>query len=92
MNLTTAGIVLAAAWLLIGRGIRSYSHLRRRPLDLFFLPLYALVVILVALPIKTYAIFTMNKQGWLTRSSDTIGGEGQGASTLTQESLGWAQP
>ena len=92
LNLTTAGIVLAASWLLIGRGIRSYSHLRRRPIDLFFLPLYVLVVILVALPIKTYAIFTMNKQGWLTRGSDTVGGEGQGASTLTPESLGWAQP
>jgi N-acetylglucosaminyltransferase len=41
-----------------------------------------LVVIFISLPIKTYAFFTMNKQGWLTRHADTIGGDGQGAGTL----------
>ena len=46
------------------------------------LPFLALAVIMVALPIKTYAFFTMNKQGWLTRSADTMGGEGQTAATL----------
>jgi len=34
------------------------------------------------LPIKLYAFVTMNKQGWLTRSADTIGGEGQDAASL----------
>ena len=43
------------------------------------------IVIFVALPIKTYAIATMNKQGWLTRSADSIGGEGQSARTLVAE-------
>ncbi|PPK91977.1 cellulose synthase/poly-beta-1,6-N-acetylglucosamine synthase-like glycosyltransferase [Kineococcus xinjiangensis] len=83
LELTPAGFALAAAWLLVGRGIRSFSHLRRHPQEILLLPLYALVVILVALPIKAYAIVTMNKQGWLTRTADSTGGEGQSAATLT---------
>jgi N-acetylglucosaminyltransferase len=82
VELTTHAIVLAVAWLLIGRGIRGFSHLRRHPADLLLLPLFSLVVIFVALPIKLYAFFTMNKQGWLTRSATQIGGEGQTAATL----------
>jgi N-acetylglucosaminyltransferase len=82
LELSTHGVAIAVAWLLIGRGIRGYSHLRRHPLEIFLLPLFALVVIFVALPVKTYALFTMNKQGWLTRSSDTVGGEGQNAASL----------
>jgi hypothetical protein len=41
------------------------------------------MVIIVALPVKTYALLTMNKQGWLTRSENQIGGAGQNASTLS---------
>jgi hyaluronan synthase len=85
LEMTTRGFAVAAAWLLVGRAIRSYSHLRRHPLEIFLLPLYALVVIMVALPIKGYALVTMNKQGWLTRSSEVVGGEGQTAATLLTE-------
>jgi N-acetylglucosaminyltransferase len=85
LELTTRGFAIAAAWLLVGRAIRSYSHLRRHPLEIFLLPLYALIVIMVALPIKGYALITMNKQGWLTRSSEVVGGEGQSAATLLTE-------
>lgn len=85
LELTWHGAAVAAAWLLIGRAIRSYSHLRRHPLEIFLLPLYALVVIFVALPVKAYAIATMNKQGWLTRSAVSMGGEGQTAATLMPE-------
>lgn len=74
---------LACAWVLIGRGIRSISHLRRRPADLLLLPLVALVVALIALPIKTWALVTMNRQGWLTRRSDLTGGEGQTEASLS---------
>jgi cellulose synthase/poly-beta-1,6-N-acetylglucosamine synthase-like glycosyltransferase len=73
----TRGLVLGLVWLLIGRTIRSLSHLRRKPSDLVLLPVVVLVIALVALPIKTYALFTMNRQGWLTRWSDLVGGEGQ---------------
>jgi hyaluronan synthase len=82
LEISWAGFGLAAVWLLGGRLIRSYSHLRRHPLDIFLLPLYELIVIMVALPIKTYALITMNKQGWLTRTADSVGGEGQSAASL----------
>ncbi|MQW75709.1 glycosyltransferase [Nocardioides sp. dk4132] len=82
LELTVPGALLAVAWLLAGRGIRGFSHLRRHPVDILLLPLMTLVVILVALPIKLYAFFTMNKQGWLTRSETTVGGEGQDQASL----------
>lgn len=86
LELTGRGVVLVLIWLLVGRGIRGYSHLRRHPQEVFLLPLLALVVIGISLPIKLYAFVTMNKQGWLTRTSDRIGGEGQSAASLTNAS------
>jgi cellulose synthase/poly-beta-1,6-N-acetylglucosamine synthase-like glycosyltransferase len=77
LELTSTGIVLTLVWLLLGRGIRGFSHLRRHPQEILLLPLLALVVITIALPIKLYAFVTMNKQGWLTRHADSVGGEGQ---------------
>jgi N-acetylglucosaminyltransferase len=79
---TTSGFVLAGTWVAVGRGIRSWSHLRQHPQEILLLPFYAVIVIFVSLPIKAYAIVTMNKQGWLTRSATTIGGESQSAATL----------
>ncbi|GGJ82020.1 hypothetical protein GCM10010123_09730 [Pilimelia anulata] len=79
---TPAGLGLALAWMLLGRGIRGWSHLRRHPGELLLLPLVTLVVIGIALPIKLYALVTMNRQGWLTRGPDRIGGEAQTAATL----------
>ncbi|MFJ6653484.1 glycosyltransferase [Microbacterium sp. NPDC091313] len=73
---------LSIAWVIVGRGIRGLSHLWRRPADIAVLPLVTLVTIFIALPIKVYALFTMNKQGWLTRSADTQGGEGQSEASL----------
>lgn len=80
---TPLGVAAALCWLLLGRGIRGISHLRRHPKDLLILPVLAFAVILVALPIKVYAFATMNKQGWLTRHADVTGGEGQDSGTLT---------
>ncbi|MEV6282927.1 glycosyltransferase [Kribbella sp. NPDC051770] len=82
LDLTWQSITLAVAWLIIARGIRGISHLRRHPAEILLLPVVAATVILIALPIKLYAFVTMNKQGWLTRSADTIGGEGQDAASL----------
>jgi len=75
-------IGLGFLWLFVGRGIRSVSHLRERPSDLVILPLVTIVIMMVALPIKTWAFVTMNKQGWLTRRADLIGGEGQDQASL----------
>jgi len=83
LELTWHGLLLASLWLLVGRGIRGYSYLSRHPGDILLLPLYALVVVFVALPVKAYAIVSMNKQGWLTRSHHQVGGDGQTAATLT---------
>jgi hyaluronan synthase len=83
-------LALSLAWVLLGRAIRSTSHLRRRPSDVLFLPLVAVVIALVALPIKTYALFTMNKQGWLTRRPDLTGGEGQSEASLSPAGAGAA--
>lgn len=74
---------LGVAWLFLGRAIRSVSHLRRKPADLLILPLVTLVIMMVALPIKTWAFLTMNKQGWLTRHADLVGGEGQDEASLS---------
>ncbi|WP_210506002.1 glycosyltransferase [Naasia sp. SYSU D00057] len=81
------GGLAVAGWLLLGRGIRSISNLKRNPSDIFILPIIALVVVFIALPVKVYALFTMNKQGWLTRHADTIGGDGQSAKTLVPEAV-----
>ena len=70
-------------WLLVGRGLRGISHLRERPSDIWLLPLVAVMTIVVALPVKAYALVTMNTHGWLTRNADQIGGEAQTASSLT---------
>jgi cellulose synthase/poly-beta-1,6-N-acetylglucosamine synthase-like glycosyltransferase len=82
LEVTPLGIAAVIGWLLLGRGIRGYSHLRRNPGDIWLLPLLAVTVVLIALPIKVYAFVTMNKQGWLTRHADQVGGDGQDARTL----------
>lgn len=84
---TPLGATAALCWLLLGRGIRGISHLRRHPGDIVILPVLAFTVILVALPIKVYAFATMNKQGWLTRHADQTGGDGQDAKTLDTSAL-----
>lgn len=86
LELSWQSAALAVGWLIVGRGIRGYSHLRRHPSDLYLLPLLTFVVIFISLPIKVYALLTLNKQGWLTRHDDLMGGEGQNSKTLQLES------
>ncbi|WP_082474268.1 glycosyltransferase [Curtobacterium sp. Leaf261] len=85
LEISVLGAGFTIAWLLAGRALRGFSNLRRNPLDLLVLPVLALVVIVVALPIKVYSFATMNRQGWLTRHADQMGGDGQQASTLVPE-------
>jgi hyaluronan synthase len=70
--------LLAVGWVFGGRTIRGFSHLR----EVLIAPVVALVVIVVALPVKTWALVTMNTHGWLTRKSDRLGGEGQDQASL----------
>jgi cellulose synthase/poly-beta-1,6-N-acetylglucosamine synthase-like glycosyltransferase len=74
----------AVTWFFLSRALRNMAHLRTRPSDLWLLPLVTLVITFVALPIKAYAFVTMNKQGWLTRHADQIGGDGQNAASLVR--------
>lgn len=87
LELTPTGIGLSVGWILLGRGIRGWSHLKRHPMEIFLLPLTAIVIMLIALPIKLYAFATMNKQGWLTRTSDQVGGAGQTAASLQKQAV-----
>jgi cellulose synthase/poly-beta-1,6-N-acetylglucosamine synthase-like glycosyltransferase len=75
--------VAAVGWLLLGRGVRGISHLRQRPSDVWLLPFVALLTITIALPVKSYALLTMNTHGWLTRNANQIGGEAQTAASLS---------
>ncbi|RJT80896.1 glycosyltransferase [Arthrobacter cheniae] len=84
LELTPVAAALALGWILLGRGVRGFSHLRRHPKEIVLLPLVTAVVIFIALPIKIYAFFTMNKQGWLTRHADSTGGDGQTSASLSQ--------
>src|SRR5690625_4481137 len=86
VDLTQVGILAPVAWLILTRGIRGISHLRRHPQEILLLPVVVLVVILIALPIKAFAFVTMNKQGWLTRSAEAYGGDGQTSTTLEARS------
>ncbi|MEG9247406.1 glycosyltransferase [Arthrobacter sp. Soc17.1.1.1] len=92
LDFTVLGVAAALCWLLLGRGVRGASHLRRHPKDILILPVLAFAVILVALPIKLYAFATMNKQGWLTRHADQIGGDGQNAGSLDTTTTAGALP
>lgn len=74
--------VLAASWLMLGRAIKGARHLFGEPEALLFLPLVALVFIVVMIPVKFYALVTMNRQGWITRTPDGGIAEGQGNDTL----------
>lgn len=83
-------LVIAAylLWVFVGRAIRGMSHLREHPRDLAILPVVVLTVIAIAAPIKLWAFVTMNRQGWLTRTSGQVGGEGQSAASLGGQVVG----
>jgi cellulose synthase/poly-beta-1,6-N-acetylglucosamine synthase-like glycosyltransferase len=70
--------VVALTWAVLGRGLRGLSHLRENPRDVAIIPLMALAVAGIALPIKVWAAFTMNRHGWLTRTdAERVQGQGE---------------
>ena len=81
---STTAFAFALTWFFLSRALRNMAHLRTRPSDILLLPLVTLMITFVALPIKMYAFMTMNKQGWLTRRADQIGGDGQDAASLVR--------
>jgi hyaluronan synthase len=69
-------VAAAVIWVVLGRALRGFSHLRENPRDLALAPLMAVVVAVIALPVKAWAAVSMNRQGWLTRTAAT-GVQGQ---------------
>jgi cellulose synthase/poly-beta-1,6-N-acetylglucosamine synthase-like glycosyltransferase len=86
-----AAVAVALAWAALGRGLRGLSHLRENPRDVAIIPLMALVVAGIALPIKIWAAVTMNRQGWLTRT-DARRVQGQGEIIVAAASASRASP
>jgi len=74
--------VLAWSWLLLGRAIKGIGHLVSEPEALLFLPLITVVFVVVMIPVKLFALVTMNRQGWITRTAHQPVAEGQGNETL----------
>jgi hyaluronan synthase len=75
---------LWSAWIVLGRGIRAFDHLRENPRSIFLLPLMTINVLFVLTAIKYYTLLTMNRQAWITRREDRGVAEGQAADTLVR--------
>ncbi len=60
LRCTLAGRPYSPDGCCFGCTVRGVSHLRQRPGDIWVLPLVAVMTIVVALPVKTYAFLTMN--------------------------------
>jgi len=56
-------VYIWVAWAVISRLIKSYSHLRKRPVDIFLLPVVVLYYYLLSF-IKLYAFLTLTKESW----------------------------
>ncbi|MDP2909876.1 MAG: glycosyltransferase [bacterium] len=57
------GLIL---WWIISRSVKISSHLKRHPADFAIVPIYILNNYLLNV-IKIYALFTITRQGWITR-------------------------
>lgn len=56
------------AWWMFSRGIRLTPHLARRPGNVKLVPVYVFTSFAMAI-VRLYALFTMNRQDWLTRGA-----------------------
>jgi cellulose synthase/poly-beta-1,6-N-acetylglucosamine synthase-like glycosyltransferase len=59
----TIALSILALWI-VGRGIKILPHLRRRPDDIFLVPLFVAVNFFMAL-IKLYSLVTIRQQKWI---------------------------
>ena len=57
-------------WWLVSRFFKLLPHLRRRPQEVWILPVYVLLGFVIGV-IKIFALVTLNRQGWLTRERPT---------------------
>lgn len=73
-----------SAWIVVGRGLRAADHLRSNPRNLLMLPLMTVLIVFAMTAVKFFTLFTMNKQAWMTRTTDKHVAEGQSIATLTR--------
>lgn len=55
--------ITLVVWGLVSRGIKSYSHLRKYPSEIYLLPIIVVYYYLLSF-IKLYAFFTMTRERW----------------------------
>lgn len=67
-------VLFLVVWWHLSRAVKVCTHLIRRPSEFMLLPLFIGVTFVNAL-IRIYALFTLNKQGWLTRPVGMENGE-----------------
>lgn len=74
------GALLVVLATCLGRALRGYSHLLEHPEDVLLTPVMVVTTLVMALPVKLWALLTMNRHVWLTRpeinSSARPGAEG----------------
>jgi cellulose synthase/poly-beta-1,6-N-acetylglucosamine synthase-like glycosyltransferase len=67
LNQWPIALSILALWI-VGRGIRILPHLRRRPDDIFLVPVFVAVNFFMAF-IKLYALMTIREQKWIRKYS-----------------------
>jgi len=58
--------VIVLVWWVLSRTIKIYPHLTEKPKDIFIIPIYIVMSLVMAI-IKVYAMVTVDEQGWITR-------------------------
>ncbi|MGH8975270.1 MAG: glycosyltransferase [Acidimicrobiia bacterium] len=66
--------LLLAAWWLVSRSAKLLPHLRRNPKSIVLVPAYVLVTFAMA-TVKLYALGSIRRQRWLTRSVAVVDGQ-----------------
>lgn len=80
-------VAVWGCWIVCGRGIRAFDHLRQSPRNIVLMPFMTAVILFALIVVKYYTFFTMNKQAWITRTMERGVAEGQSEASL-EESVG----
>jgi len=68
-----AGAATLAGWWIVSRAAKLLPHLRRRPENLRYVPVFIGVSLIMAL-IKIFSLLTIRRQAWLTRQVAVVDG------------------
>jgi hyaluronan synthase len=67
-----AELLVGYLGMILSIGVRQAGHVRRRPADLWRLPLFVLQLTCFMVPIRIVAFATMFHQGWTSRSASPV--------------------